>query len=305
MKRSILALGLACVGVLAWANVSRATDTIYTDNFDGTAGNLSGRALDTAAGIDGGTAGATWTSDSVTASNPDAIWQASGGTYTGTGSTLAAIGAFATGADSNLITNAYVPLVPQSGLLYDVHMAVAPSGTGASGNWLGMAFAGNSGSGTFFNGHTTGGASSALSNDSTIGLIILKGSGVVQSFGGTTNSSGQITSSTANQEFNTAAGFIPTGTSTPTYTPVDMYLDTRGSQWVISWSINGATSGADFATYTYPVGDNPTTISDIVFGTNKLTGDLSDFSVTATPEPVSAMALLGLFAMAHRTRRRA
>jgi hypothetical protein len=45
--------------------------------------------------------------------------------------------------------------------------------------------------------------------------------------------------------------------------------------------------------YTYPVSDNPTTISAVVLGTNKLTGAISDFSLTAVPEP-SALVLAGL-----------
>ena len=158
----IAALAIALVG---FARVGSATDIIYSDNFDGTGGIVGGRTPDTASGLDGGTAGATWTSDTVTSANPDALWTASGGTYSGTGTTNASVGTFTTGADANQITNAYLPFTPFPGTVYDFHMAIASSGVGASGNWLGMTFAP-----TGLNGHTAGGGSSALSNMNGNGL---------------------------------------------------------------------------------------------------------------------------------------
>jgi hypothetical protein len=289
--KTVVIGGLALASLATWAaQTVSANLVIYSDNFDGSSGVVAGRTPDVVNGVDGGTTGATWTSDAAVTTDPDAIWTASGGTYTGVGTTNASLAGgtdtFSTGADSNLITNAYLPFTPQSGFVYDLELNIASSGTGASGNWLGLAFAQ-----TGLNGHTTGGASSALSNDSTAGLILLKGSGLVQSFGGTVNGSGDVTSSTGNQVLN--ATLTSPGTSTPVYTQVDIILNTIGSQWVVSWELNGATSGADFGTYTYPVGDNPTAIGDVIFGTNKLTGVVSTFSLSVIPEPAS-LGLLGL-----------
>jgi hypothetical protein len=294
---ALLVAGLA--GLAAWTvetNVASAT-VIYSDNFDGTAGVVAGRSLDVTSNFAGGTAGASWSSDATPGTDPDAVWMASGGTYSSVGSTNASLGTFTTGADSNLITNAYVPFTPQAGYIYDLELSIAASGVGASGNWLGLAFAQ-----TGLNGHLTGGSSSALSNDATAGLIILKGSGLVQSFGGTVNGSGDVTSSTGNGVLN--ATLTSPGTVTPVYTLVDILLNTEGTQWTMSWELNGATSGADFGTYTYPAGDNPTAIGDVIFGSNKLTGVVSGFSLTTVPEPASLGLLCvgSLFALRRRSR---
>jgi hypothetical protein len=254
---------------------------IYQDNFDGTGGILDGRAPSVASDALGGSAAATWKSTAVVASNPDALWTATGGSYTTTGSTAATIGNFTTGADSNLITNAILPFTPQPGQIYDLHLAIAPSGVGASGNWLGLAFT----NGTF-GGHTPGGGSSALSNDQPYGLIILKGSGVAQTFAGVGTGNGVATTATAN-----------VGTTDPVYNSVDVLLDTTGNQWTVNWLLNGVSTGAGF---TYPT--NPT-IGDIAFGTNKLTGAVSDFSLTATPEPGTfSLAAIGALVMLRRRR---
>jgi hypothetical protein len=267
------------------ASVANA-DIVYKDNFDGTTGTISGRAATVATGLDGGTAAATWTSDAapVAGGNPDAVWQASGGTYTVTGSTSGTIGALSTGADANLITNAWLPFTPQAGFIYDFHIAIESSNVGASTNWLGATFAPAN-----MNGHTTGGGSSALSNLAGAGLIIVKGSGQVQSFGGV---------GTANGALNSAAGFLTTGQ----YNSVDIVLNTSAAAWTVSWLVNGVTpSGIGSTSFTYAT--NPS-IGNVVFGTNKLTGAVSDFSLTATavPEPasLSALALGGLALLARR-----
>lgn len=280
-KNCMRAIAAAGVGLAAAACQARA-DVIYQDNFDGTAGTVSGRAVPTASGLDGGTAGASWNSSATTATNPDALWQASGGTYTTTGSTNASVGTFTTGADTNLITNATLPFTPQAGFVYDLHLAIASSGVGASGNWLGLAF-----TQAGFNGHAIGGGSSALSNDNSYGLMILKGSGVVQTFAGLNAGNAVTTTAT-----------VTDGTTSPVYTPVDVLLDTSGAQWTVNWEVNGTSTGAGF-TYT----TNPT-IGLLAFGTNKLTGAVSDFSLTATsvPEPASlgVLGVAGLLALRRR-----
>ena len=254
------------VAVTTMTGIKSANATIiYADNFDGSSGNVTGRTPDTTSGLYGGTAGAIWGGDSTTSTNPDHLWTASGGTYTGVGSTGATVGTLGGGADSNLITNEYLPFTPQAGYVYDLHAAIYVSSVGASTNWLGLAYTLSG-----LNGHTTGGASSALSNDNPYGLILMKGSGAVQNFGGL---------GTANQGAGTTvtAGQINS---------VDILLDTTGPTYEVSWLVNGVSLGS-------PVSIGTPAIGDVVFGTNKLDGAVSDFSLT-TPEPTS----LGLGAIA-------
>jgi hypothetical protein len=240
---------------------------IYQDDFSEAAGTImNGKALDIASGVAGGTSGATWTATAapVVGGNPDAIWTTSGS------NTAGIVGPAGAGVDANMIENNQLPFTPQPSNVYDLHLELNPSGVGASGNWLGLSF-----NNANFNGHTPGGSASALSNDNPFGLIILKGTGQVQSFAG---------NGTANGVINTATGFI-----TPdTYTGVDVVLDTRPAQWTIKWLINGTQQGA---TFTYA--SNPT-IGLLAFGTNKLSGSVRNFSLT-NPIPEPSCLLLAAF----------
>jgi hypothetical protein len=249
---------------------------VYQDDFSEAAGTImDGKSLDVALGVRGGTAGATWdaTDAPVPDGNPSDLWET-------TGSNTVDIGT--SGADSTIIENNLLPFTPVSGQLYDLHIELSPSGEGASGNWLGVAF-----HEADYNGHPPGGASSALSNDDPYGLIIAKGTGQVQSFAGI---------GTANGRINTATGFI-----TPdTFTAFDILLDTRPAQWTIDWLIDG--SPVSGAKYTYA--SNPS-IGLLSFGTNKLAGSAQNFYLTAVPEPASvALALLGLVGLVGLARRR-
>jgi MYXO-CTERM domain-containing protein len=263
----LVAGGIVCV---------RAYGTlIYQDSFTGSAGTtVGGKALDVAAGADGGTAGATWTAD-ITAATPitttsaDAIWQ-----LDGSGHATIRNAAVADGADANLIANAWLPFVPQAGFVYDLHIELNPTATGASGNWLGVAY-----TDATMNNHSPSGSASALSNDNPFGLSILKGSGTLQKFAGLGTANGNppdITGLTVGSQFHS----------------LDLLLDTSAAQWKMSWQLDGAAIGT---TFTYA--SNPS-IGRVVFGTNKLNGAVQNFSLssTAVPEPMSlgALALAGL-----------
>ena len=80
MKRfSLMALSVLAVAALA---PQLRADTIYSDNFDGTAGDLGGRPVTVSPGIDGGTAAATWNATASSANvtpitatgSADAAW---------------------------------------------------------------------------------------------------------------------------------------------------------------------------------------------------------------------------------------
>jgi hypothetical protein len=264
-------------GLLLVSTASAAV--IYQDDFSEATGTImNGKSLDVANGIAGGTAGATWTATAapVVGGNPDALWTTSGS------NTADIVGAAGAGADANLIENNLLPFTPQAGNVYDLHLEMSPSGVGASGNWLGLSFTNGN-----FNGHTPGGGASALSNNNPFGLIILKGTGQVQSFAG---------NGTANGVINTAVGFIPTDA----YTAVDIVLDTRPALWSIKWLLNGTQQGATFNYTTNP------TIGLLAFGTNKLSGSVRNFSLT-NPIPEPGCLLLAAFGViaAARFRKRA
>jgi hypothetical protein len=278
-----LLAAMAALAVGMGVSSVRAVDVIYQDNFDGTGGDLGARAVTVASGLDGGTAAATWNAalsstnaPTITATTADASWTATGGTYTGTGTTSATIGVSgASGADANLIANADLPFSPQSGFVYDLHAAIEVSSAGASGNWLGLAYAT-----TGLNTHSVSGASSAPSNDNPFGLLITKGSNVVQDFGGVGTANGSTGGTATAGQFNN----------------FDVILDTTGAAWKMSWLINGSPAGS----YTYT--SNPS-IGLVLVGANKLNGAVSDFSLTATPEPAS-LGLLSAGAVGLLARRR-
>ena len=285
------ALILASATLASAASTLRA-DVVYQDNFDGTAGDLSGRAAPVATGLDGGTAmslsaAAASSTDAatITTTTADAAWTVTGGTHTTIGSTSATIGALATGADANLIATASLPFTPQNGFIYDLRASIEVSSVGASGNWLGLDF-GQAG----LNGHTASGSGSALSNNNPFGLLISKGSNVVQDFAGVGTGNGSTGGTATAGQFNT----------------FDVFLNTTGAAWTVAWGINlpaGSTiANANAGTFTYAT--NPS-IGLVTFGSNKLTGAISDFSLTAvTPEPasLSLLALAGLPLLARRRR---
>jgi len=140
-------------------------DTIYADNFGGTAGTqLTAPSTDN--GVDGGTPSASWstTPSTSTTTDPDANWL-----YSGSNSvTITTPKTSQTTQDTNLISNALLPLTVQAGYIYDLEATITtPAASGDNGHWLGL---------TFMNGnsHPPGGSSSALSNDLPWGLVILR-----------------------------------------------------------------------------------------------------------------------------------
>ncbi len=166
---------VASASILSTTSFGTGTvDTIYADNFAGPAVNVNaattapnaivGNAPQTATGLDGGSATATYIGNpvpAVTSATPDADWLYSGSNSATMTSPAANV---VSGEDTKSIANLTLPLVPVVGEVYDLEMTmVAAPGTGAHG--LEMAFLWNNG-----NGHNT--APQAISNNDPVGLIL-------------------------------------------------------------------------------------------------------------------------------------
>ncbi len=137
-KCSVRSAVLAGAALASFALVSKA-DIIYSDNFStGTAGSaLAGSAVQTATGLDGGTAGATYIgATTATGSGNSAIW-----VYGSAANTASVTSPAAPSEDTNLITNIFVPFVPQEGFIYDFELTMTVSASsGAHGGELGFLF---------------------------------------------------------------------------------------------------------------------------------------------------------------------
>lgn len=167
--------------------------------------------------------------------------------------------------------SAFLAFTPTTGMVYTLSATLAkPAGTGG-GMWAGIGFTNNNLTGNFFGG----------TNNASPWMIYRAEIDQIATFGGpgTTNGSGNL------------SGY--TGSQTMT-----IVLDTTGAQWEAEWFV-GAVS-VDTFTYT----TNPT-ISFIGLGRENGAGaDFSSFSLTAVPEPSTALlgGLGGLLLLLRRRR---
>lgn len=283
-KNSVVFLGLVGICLSAVELGTARAGVIYTEDFSGAAGTLLGGKTPTlATGADGGSAAATWTADTTAVSPISGTASAAVWTLNGSGSatvSTAASDAATSHADSNIIANAELPFVPVAGTKYTLTATLAPSyGDATSGNWLGIGFAQAN-----FNGHTPSGTASALSNDTPFGLLILKGSGLYQTFAG-----------------------VGTGNAGPTATlgtggphTVSLILDTTATAWTMSWSVDGGAASTPFTYATNP------SIGVIAFGSNKIAGGVSNLSLVSStvPEPAAAAGVVAAGVLGVMRRRR-
>jgi hypothetical protein len=284
---------LGGIGAISNAAITPPLATIYSDSFDGNesgslgSGPIGGQNLDVANGIDGGTANATWnaattTVTPITSTGSDAVWQ-----YNNS-NTAATISGVLGARDTNLIANAQLPFSPQPGYIYDLEATFQVPAAGTDNHWIGLAFEkGN---------QTVSGASSALSNDSPTGLVIVRDgdasstTGYVDIFEGAAGGTGSDTN------FNPSAIAL-TGGSVGTSVTVDEILNTTGASSTISWYLNGISVGSPVT-----LSGNPT-INDVAFGDDTApTGSVSNFSLTVIPEPatIGLMSLSGIFLLRRR-----
>ncbi len=249
-------------GLFTAANAQAAT--IYQDSFNRTGGlNGSSPTIDT--GGFGGTAGATWSAINFDTGAGDTGWATSttgGGqlTYSGNPSSPA------------YDATAWLPFTPQSGEVYTAQATIVGNANGGSAsNWWGFFFD-NSSSGLFGAVDYPWMLDRIDPSTSTHIDAAFTAGGVKGSVNGPTAGS---TTSTSDTTVNT------------------MILNTTGSAWTVQFAWNDLTNPADSVTTAVEtLSANPTTDNLIGFAEiPPATGTITDFSLTAVPEP----ATLGLF----------
>lgn len=266
-------------------------DTIYSDNFSGTGGNaIAGNVPTVASGLDGGTAGATWTGISTAGTAPDAVWDYSGSNSATITSPSANVTA---GEDPNTIVNIALPVVPVMGYTYDLEATISGVNPGTGGHGLEMAFLYNGG-----NGHLS--AEQAISNNDPAGLILYRDAaetgpnGYFDIF--------ESTGTGSDNRFAPSSNSLTGGSVGQTVT-VDAILTPLTSTSVsMNWYLNGVLANPSPVTITGLTNG----ISDIQIGDNRIAnGTITGFSLTAVPEPASAglLAISGLVLGARRRRR--
>ena len=287
MKRNanrVAALAAAVCGlglVFSQTHVAKATlltgpvDTIYADNFTGTAGTaIVGNAPTTDTGLDGGTAGATWLGGAA-GSGPDAVWQYSGSSSATINSPSANV---VSGEDTQTINNIGLPIVPVLGYTYDLEATLnTPSATGGHG--LEMAFLYNNANVNHIS------AEQAISNNDPAGLILdrdaVSGGGYFDVFEGT--------GTNGDTHFAPSATDLTSGTPGTTVTVDILYTPTSATSGTLSWYMNGFLATGSPVTVTGLTGG----ISYIQLGDNRAAvGTITNFSLTAVPEPASAALAL-------------
>ncbi len=174
----------------------------------------------------------------------------------------------ANGSTTNTSTNAdaLLSFTPVSGNVYTLSATLDP--TGLNSNWIALGFADANSSTPMY---TSGGP-----------WTIVRGNGQIA--------------------FSPGPGATSVGGYTSTTSPEtsSLVLNTEGSQWTFQGYYNGKLEITD----TYAVGSNPTNIAYVGIDTNGEPGSVSNFQLTAVPEPttlgLSAVGGLGLLLIGRR-----
>lgn len=194
------------------------------------------------------------------------------------GSTWTSNAAFTTNGSQVVVNaggpglSAFLSFTFQPGLVYDLSANLSPTTSlDANDDWLALGFGDFSNPNKF---HAGG--------NSVTPWVLSKTSGSVVAV------------------VNDAATLVPTPSSTTATGPTnyDIILDTTGSQWKVDWLYNHIS----FTTYTYPLGQNPTTISGVGIGAYLEDGFIDNVQLTTIPEP-STFLLLAIGLAAYSLRR--
>ena len=264
------ALAVAAGTGLFAAATARANTTIYQDSFNRT-GGLNGSAPTIDTGGLGGTAGATWSA--MNGSVADAGWATST-----TGGGQLNYSSYPAGTTSSYNATAWLPFTPQSGQVYTAQTTFVARTTGTAADWLGFFF--DASPNVWQPGVNPPWmfVRPSLSAHSDAGYATA-GTYVGGPTAGGTSSSGTYTSDT-----------IVTSMILNTTTP---------GNWTVQFKWNDLTNPGDSVTTAVTsLGATPAVQNDIGFVTvPPATGTITNFSLTAVPEP----ATLGLFAAAGAT----
>ncbi len=311
MRNALLTAALGAVGLmLSQSRIASASiftgpfDTIYSDTFAAPATNVNSAGVDpnsiagnapaVSTGLDGGSATATYIGSAqqpaAGTGNPDAVWDYSGSNSATITSPVANVNTTGNiGEDGHTIDNLTLPLVPVVGKIYDLELTMTAK-VATGGHGLEMAFLWNNG-----NAHNT--SVQAISNNDPVGLVLnrdaVAGSNYFEIF--------ESTGTGADNSFSPTASALTGGTPGTPVTVDAIFTPTgTGTTGTMSWYLNGVLANAN----PVPVTGLTNGVSFIQFGTNQDSGTITNFSLTAVPEPVS-LSLLGIGGLMMARRRRA
>lgn len=253
------------------AATQAAEIVLYQDSFSGNSSTLNGSSLDVTSSLYGATASATWAASSEWKVNTTA-------------------GNYAYVSSLNAVTaNAWLPLVPETGLVYTLSADLYVSGY-MSGEYVALGFAWED---------------TGLPSTSTGFYNVAKNWMVLNNYDGSGTFKVGTCMETASSWTDSDITYSTVALSESLHT-FEMTLDTTGASWTATYSMDGDDYGSK--SYVGPGGGGvPLSLKAVGLGYYGKYCQVDNFSLTVVPEPSSLVLLVaglaGLLCYAWRKRR--